>query len=86
MDLSFVSTSGMIALARLEVASQNLAHQFTLLDAEGITHLTNGVKLSLSQMKKGGPNGRSSRQRDALRMVTQPTLLPTSMGMLRCQC
>ena len=37
MDLSLsISTSGMIAQRRrLEVASQNLAHQFTLLDAEG---------------------------------------------------
>ena len=55
MDLSLsISTSGMIAQRRrLEVALQNLAHQFTLLDAEGNYASTNGVKLSSSPTNKG---------------------------------
>ena len=65
MDLSLsISTSGMIAQRRrLEVASQNLPISSPCLMLRGITHLTNGVKLSLSPMNKGVRARRGSRQR-----------------------
>ena len=70
MDLSLsISTSGMLAQRRrLEVASQNLAHQFTLLDAEGNYAPYERREIVFEPMKKGGsgrPKFASARRRSA---------------------
>ena len=67
MDLSLsISTSGMIAQRRrLEVASQNLAHQFTLLDAEGNYAPYERREIVFEPNEQGGSRRRGSHQRCA---------------------
>ena len=67
MDLSLsISTSGMIAQRRrLEVASQNLAHQFTLLDAEGNYAPYERREIVFEPNEQGGFARRGSHQRCA---------------------
>ena len=76
MDLSLsISTSGMIAQRRrLEVASQNLAHQFTLLDAEGNYAPYERREIVFEPNEQGGVRAAEVRISDApLRMKFDPT-------------